>query len=223
MKPAQKQFRKQSDSTWPLVLAAFIFLLGVYLVFSALTTRSAQVVEVVNPRQAELERQQKVDYYKRQLGEKLNRSRSLAEHELVKEANQPAPRYHEPRGYRESVDGLPLDYETVTYAPREQSKPTASHFPDQRVAYDLRDDQNAEFWEEEARMQFLRQYLLNARAKGYDLAIDSNYNVIVKKTPQRLAQAQRVPQNTVEGSEILPKFVALRFRPPFFSPPPYCH
>ncbi len=223
MKPANKP--NQNTATWPLYLAAFIFLIGVYLVFNALGSGTREVEEVADPRQAELERLQKVEYYKRQLGEKLNRSRTLAEHEMIKESQQPSSSYHQEANYRQSVEGLPLDYETKTYAPREKSKPAEAYLPDQRVAYDLQEEQNAEFWEEEAQRKFLRQYLLNARAEGYDLAIDSNYNVIVKRSPKKIAQ-NRMPQNSVEPlvqNSILSPIVRLRFKAPFFVPPPYCH
>lgn len=215
--PKQKA-RGKEEATWPLYLAAFIFLIGVYLVFSALGSGSREVEEVVNPRQAEIEREQKIEYYKRQLGEKLNRSRTLAEHQMLKESQQPSSNYHQEAGYRQSVEGLPLDYEKKTYAPRDPSKLAEAYLPDQRVAYDLQEEQNAEFWEEEAQRKFLREYLLNARAQGYDLAIDSNYNVIVKRSPKKMAQ-NRMPQNTVEPTAT----IRLRFKAPFFVPPPYCH
>lgn len=213
----EKKAKDKDEASWPLYLAAFIFLLGIYLVFSALSSGQQQVEKTADPRQAELERQQKIEYYKRQLGEKLNRSRTLAEHEMSKQAKQAPSNYQHDGSYRRSLEGLPLDYENVTYAPREESKLPENHFPDQRVAYDLQSEQNADFWEEEARRKFLREYLLKARAQGYDLAIDSNYNVIVKRAPKKVAQAQRMPQNA------LVPFVQLRFKPPFFVPPPYCH
>lgn len=217
------QKRGKEEATWPLYLAAFIFLLGVYLVFSAMGSGNRKVEEAQDPRQAELEREQKVEYYKRQLGEKLNRSRTIAEHEMVKEAQQPKANYYHESNYRKSVEDLPLDYETVTYAPREQSKYAENYLPDQRVAYDLKDEQAADFWVEEAQRKFLRQYLLNARAQGYDLAIDTNYNVIVKRSPKKIAQ-NRMPQNTESAMhDLLLPFVRLRFTPPFFEPPPFCH
>ena len=231
-KPAPKPRGKKEEATWPLFLAAFVFLMGVYLVVNALSTGSREVEEVADPRQAELERQQKIEYYKRQLGEKLNRSRTIAEHEMIKESQKSAPSYHQEADYRQSVEGLPLDYEPVTYAPRDSSKYAENYLPDQRVAYDLQDDQNAEFWEEEARRKFLRQYLLNARAQGYDLAIDTDYNVIVKRSPKKVAQ-NRMPQDIGEPSvqlggeppvqHTLAPLVPLRFKPPFFVPPPYCN
>ena len=215
-KKGNPKTNQNDQASWPLVLAAVVFLLGVYLVFSALSSGTAEVEDVVDPRQAEFERQQKIEYYKRQLGEKLNRSRTLAEHQMIKQSRQAPAVYQQENGYRQSVEGIPIDYEAVTYAPREESKRADANLPDQRVAYDLQDDQNAEFWEEEARRKFMREYLLNARAQGYDLQIDSNYNVIVKGRPKRLAQAQRMPQNALEP------FTPLRFKPPFFVPPPYC-
>lgn len=212
---ASKKHRKD-EASWPLILASAIFLLGVYLVFNAITKGTAQVEEIADPRQAELEREQRVEYYKRQLGERINRSRTLAEHQMTKEARQAPPRYQQESGYRQSVEGLPLDYEAVSYAPREQSQQVQYDLPDHKIAYDLRDEQNADFWVEEAQRKFLREYLLNARAQGYDLVIDSNYNVIVRSGPKKVAQA-RMPQNALEP------LVLLRFKPPFFLPPPFCY
>lgn len=213
-KPSQK---RKDEVTWPLILAAAIFLLGVYLIINAIKPRM-QAVEPADPRQAELNRQQKIEYYKRQLGEKLNRSRNIAEYELRsgerrrEYAVQVRPLNSEPDA---SVDGLPLDYEKRDWAPREESQIVSGVHPDAKVAYELQEQQNKEFWEEEAQRLFLRQYIINARSKGYDVAIDRDYNVIVKRYPQKVA-GQRIPQSV--GDEV-EQFKALRFAPPFFVQP----
>jgi hypothetical protein len=212
MKPNPKPAQK--EAIWPLILAAAVFIFGVYLVLSALNKNpEIETDPEPNARSAELTREQKIEAYKRQLGEKLNRDRTIAEHRLTIEDReyQSAPA-QPPKDYRASLENLPMSYEHKDYAPREESKLVPYNPADHRVSYDLQEEQNAEFWEEEAQRMFLRQFVLNARAQGYDVAIDKQYNVIVRG-------GQRRPQNV---SYVGP-FNPVRYRRPFFRPPPYCH
>lgn len=205
---------RKEEATWPLYLAAAIFLLGVYLVVNALKPKGQPIAEP-DPRQAQLEHYQKVQFYKKQLGQKLNRERTYAEHELTSEQEQPQTVAAQTYSQEASVDGLPMDYEKQDWSHRDESKEVENYRPDQRVAYNLRDDQQQEFWEEEAQRMFLRQYIINARQQGYDVAIGSDYTVIVKKAPQKVA-GQRFPQSVQAPLE---SFHSLRFAPPFFIQP----
>lgn len=119
--------------------------------------------------------EERVRLHQDQVGAKLNRQRIRAQHERI---GLPDPRDGTPGWKPDSVmTGLPFDGQKNRYdsiVPN-GSRQTDSAEADIQSRVQLAKD--LEEWEQSAREEYIRQFKANARAMGYEVKIDRDYNV----------------------------------------------
>ena len=126
----------------------------------------------------------RVDFYRQQLGHRLNRQRVDVEVENVVRA--PSLGITDaPKSDRAMMYGAPLMPEGYyRTSPRDRSTPVHPDHPDARIQYGLQEEEHRDQFQQLADKAFAQEFISNARADGYDVTLDSEYNVIeVKNLP----------------------------------------
>mgnify|MGYP000884932140 FL=1 len=121
---------------------------------------------------------QQIEYYKRQIGQRLNRERISVE--VDNQLTAPALSGVETSvGRRSLLHGVPLmpeGYQPKSY--RDRSEPVPIDHPDARIQYGLQEEQDHDEFRKRADQSYVKEFIENARNEGYDVKFDSNMNVI---------------------------------------------
>lgn len=130
--------------------------------------------------QKKVEHQARVDFYREQLGRKLNRDRVRAE--LLNQGEAPSlTRQRPPVMDADPVlKGLPLDQEGshIYSLGRRSSEKLDENSPDGRIQSGLREQQERLAWERAAEKEAVAEFLQNARLQGYKVILDKDLNVV---------------------------------------------
>lgn len=121
---------------------------------------------------------QQIEYYKRQVGQRLNRDRISVE--VDNQLTAPALSGAEATVGRHSLlHGVPLmpeGYKPKSY--RDRSEPVPIDHPDARIQYGLQEEQDHDEFRRRADQAYIKEFIENAHNEGYDVKFDSNMNVI---------------------------------------------
>jgi hypothetical protein len=128
----------------------------------------------------------RVEFYKRQIGERLNSQRLGAQYANLESKALPSGKpktQHDPL-----LHGVPLDGEKHPVAKMEkppEEKPSVEGEIESFVAF----ERNLRDWEENARKQYIAEFMARAEAMGYRVQIDRNYNVLYEYVGERVPQS----------------------------------
>lgn len=121
---------------------------------------------------------QQVEYYKRQLGQRLNRDRIAVE--IDNQLAAPQLRGGEAIvSHKPHINGVPLMPEG--YQPkssRDRTEPVSIDHPDARIQYSLQEEQDRDEFQKKADKAYIKEFIDNARDEGFEVKLDSNLNVI---------------------------------------------
>ena len=155
--------------------------------------------------QKQVEHRARVDFYREQLGRKLNRDRVNAELLNQDEAPELSSRSLSSESADTMLRGLPLKQEGshIYEVSRRSSDRVDEDSPDQRIQHGLIEQQDRLAWEKAADKAAVEEFLANARAQGYKVILDKNLNVIdVKVLPKsERRQLQRQPAEVLDRTE----------------------
>jgi len=142
--------------------------------------------------QKQIEHRARVDFYREQLGRKLNRDRVKAELMNQGEAPELSSRSLGSEGTDLMLQGLPLQQEGshIYEVSRRGIGRTDENSPDQRIQHGLIEQQDRLAWEKAAERSAVDEFLANARAQGYKVILDKNLNVIDVKVLPRSERRQ---------------------------------
>jgi hypothetical protein len=168
-----------------LIACGFVMVIfAIILHGPAKAPRTNQELASQNP--TALPSDERVEFYKRQIGERLNSQRIGAQYENLgtKSVSGANSRFkHEP-----VLDGVPLAGEKhpveKMQKPPEQ-KPSVEGEIEGFVAF----ERNLRDWEENARKQYIAEFMARAEAMGYRVQIDRNYNVLYEYVGERVPQS----------------------------------
>jgi hypothetical protein len=186
----QAKEKEQEDSNrWlgPLLLVAAIFMgfVGYWNIERSAALRAAKAIPAADSRRTvSAEDRSRVDFYRHQLGHRLNRQRVDVEVENV--VRSPSLGLADaPKSDRAMMYGVPLMPEGYfRSSPRDRSTPLHPDHPDARIQYGLQEEEHRDQFQQMADKAFAQEFISNARANGYDVTLDSEYNVIdVKNLP----------------------------------------
>ncbi|MBK7889854.1 MAG: hypothetical protein IPJ84_03125 [Bdellovibrionales bacterium] len=188
-RPAVQPLRTDKDepAAWwfgPLLMLATVLLFGLgwfHVQRSKSTNRSeprtesmAQKIE----REKAANTRQQIEYYKHQIGQRLNRDRISVE--VDNQLTAPALSGAETTiGRRSLIHGVPLmpeGYRPKSY--RDRSEPVPIDHPDARIQYGLQEEQDHDEFRRRADQAYIKEFIENAHDEGYDVKFDSNMNVI---------------------------------------------
>lgn len=188
-RPAVHPLRTDKDepAAWwfgPLLMLATALLFGLgwfHVQRSKGVKRSEFQAESAVPK-AEQDRvanaKRQVEYYKQQIGQRLNRERISVE--IDNQLTAPALSGVESTvGRRSSMHGVPLmpeGFQPKGY--RDRSEPVPIDHPDARIQYGLQEEQDHDEFRKRADQAYVKEFIENARNEGYDVKFDSNMNVI---------------------------------------------
>lgn len=185
-KVEQRAYKESNRWLGPLLLIAAIFMgfLGYWNIerSSALrSTKATPAADVKKP--VSSEDRSRVDFYRQQLGHRLNRQRVDVEVENV--VRSPSLGMTDaPKADRAMMYGAPLMPEGYyKSSARDRTEPVHPDHPDARIRYGLQEEEHRDQFQRLADKAFTQEFISNARANGYEVILDANYNVIdVKKT-----------------------------------------
>lgn len=126
----------------------------------------------------------RVDYYRKTIGRKLNIERVGVEYENQVSApriSKSAKKAVEP----DMLRGLPLASEPHhRRSSRDRSEPINPDYADTRVQYDLREQELFNDWEKRSREAYIEQFIANAAKAGYRVKVDkSGVATVVGRVP----------------------------------------
>jgi len=184
-----KEAEPEESNRWlgPLLLVAAIFMgfVGYWNIERSAAMRAARANPATDSkRPVNSEDRSRVDFYRQQLGHRLNRQRVDVEVENVVRA--PSLGITDaPKSDRAMMYGAPLMPEGYyRTSPRDRSTPVHPDHPDARIQYGLQEEEHRDQFQQLADKAFAQEFISNARADGYDVTLDSEYNVIeVKNLP----------------------------------------
>lgn len=130
-------------------------------------------------REAEQALRDRVLFHRNLTGGKLNRDRVGIE--VENQVTAPSlPTLAKPVRPPDVMAGLPLVAEPHHRAKAsERIEPLSPNFADTNVMHSLREQQAANDWEEQAREQYIKEFIANAARAGYQVKVDSNGVVTV--------------------------------------------
>lgn len=132
---------------------------------------------------ATAEDRMRVDFYRQQLGHRLNQQRVDVEVQNYRRApslsDVDRPGTHQSNMMR----GLPLAPQTLenttgVYSSRFRTTPLSSDHPDARIYYGLQEEQDRDEYARQVDRDYVEEFVKNARREGLKVELDSDYNVI---------------------------------------------
>jgi hypothetical protein len=200
--------------------ASVFFLASFALIFVAYVSRKPthmnaelDLAGVVQESSTQRASEEQVQKYREQLGEKLNRERIGIEYENTFTSRSRPLRV-------ETAPSDPLAEPSVQSLAQQNDPVLPKSGAEAAVEYAVAEKQNFQNWTVEARQQFLRDYVANARAQGYDVRIDRDYNVQVVRGPQSVGEPERKPQSISDDLPMAKPTLSLRFMyAPFCASP----
>lgn len=195
VRPQAKEKEQDDSNRWlgPLLLVAALFMgfVGYWNIERSAAMRAAKSIPATDAkRQVNSDDRSRVDFYRQQLGHRLNRQRVDVEVENV--VRSPTLGISDvPKSDRAMMYGAPLMPEGYyRTSPRDRSTPVHPDHPDARIQYGLQEEEHRDQFQQMADKAFTQEFISNARANGYDVKLDSEYNVIDVKV---LPGQSRVP------------------------------
>ena len=178
---------KDEPAAWwfgPLLMLATVLLFGLgwlHVQRSKGVNRSESRTELA-AQKTEQEKaantRRQIEYYKRQVGQRLNRERISVE--IDNQVMAPALSGTETTVGRSSlIHGVPLmpeGYRPKSY--RDRTEPVPIDHPDARIQYGLQEEQDHDEFRKRADQAYIKEFIENAHNEGYDIKFDSNMNVI---------------------------------------------
>lgn len=195
VRPVAKEKEQEESNRWlgPLLLIAAIFMgiVGYWNIERSSALRAAKSIPVADSkRPVNSEDRSRVDFYRQQLGHRLNRQRVDVEVENI--VRSPSLGLTDaPKSDRAMMYGAPLMPEGYyNMSPRDRTTPVHPDHPDARIQYGLQEEEHRDQFQKLADKAFAQEFISNARANGYDITLDSDYNVIDVKN---VSGQSRVP------------------------------
>lgn len=147
------------------------------------------------------ENEAKVEFYRKQLGHRLNRDRVNVE--LQNSRSAPAI---EPGAVRQTdrsmMSGVPLmqeNYVDQNYGPRTESQPVPIDRPDARIQYSLQEEQHRAEFDRRVEQRDIDEFVENARREGVHVILDADANVI---NVERITGSDRGGKTRTPGSAL---------------------
>ncbi len=128
----------------------------------------------------------RVEFYKRQIGDRLNSERLSAQYANLPSKSLPNEKYR--KKHDAVLHGAPLAGEKHPVARMEkpaQEKQSVEGEIESFVAF----EKNLRDWEANARKQYVAEFMARAEAMGYRVQIDRNYNVLYEYVGDRSPQS----------------------------------
>lgn len=164
-----------------LATGAMVFL-G-WLHFYKMDSRRSSGGESISSQAAFDSARTKIEFYKKQLGRRLNRDRVQVE--LDNQWTAPPLKSNETNaessgsGIMMGVPLLPEGYGSKSSRDRDrQTQPISMDHPDSRIQYSLQEEQLRDETQKASDQQYIREFIDNARREGYDVKLNSNLEVI---------------------------------------------
>lgn len=195
VRPQEKEIERDESNRWlgPTLLVAAIFMgfVAYWNIERSSTLRTAKSIPAADSGlPLSSEDRSRVDFYRQQLGHRLNRQRVDVEVENVTRSPSLGAT-DAPRSDRAMMYGVPLmpeGYYKTSF--RDRSTPLHPDHPDARIQYGLQEEEHRDQFQKLADKAFAQEFISNARANGYDVTLDSEYNVIDVKN---VSGQSRVP------------------------------
>jgi hypothetical protein len=171
---------KKKETEWwlgPLLMLSALLLLGLGWLHIERNEIARQAVGHPTTADRERERLDRIEFYRTQLGQRLNRSR--VDTELKNE--RMAPRLSEtdtPRAGDSMMRGVPLMPENYESRFQDRKEPVHPDHPDARIQYGLQDEQHHDEFQKVVEREYVTEFVENARRQGYNIKLDKNLNVI---------------------------------------------
>lgn len=126
------------------------------------------------------ETKSKIDFYRNQLGHRLNRDRVNVE--IMNSRVAPSlDATLSPKVDRSMMRGVPLmqeNYVDQNYGSRMKTDPVPSDHPDARIQYGLQEEQHRDEFDRRVQQEYLREFVENARLDGVKVVLDKEGNVV---------------------------------------------
>ena len=123
---------------------------------------------------------QKIDFYRAQLGHRLNRDRVNVE--ILNSRVAPSLETNlATRPDRSMMTGVPLmqeNYVEQNFGPGTKTEPVHIDYPDARIQYGLQEEQHREEFDRRVEREYAREFVENARRDGVHVVLDKDGNVI---------------------------------------------
>ena len=186
---SQPQSEQEKDRSLVILFALFIGTMGLVYYFLMPTLR--QPISLKHPKYSEEEEKSLVQMHRYETGAELNSGRTNAEYKNMLTAPAlPASSARVKPG--SMMDGLPLQQENnLRTNARDRLEVANPNDPDHRVEYILQDEQQAREWEEQAQKEYLREFAKKAHDAGYQVRINENLDVDVRRDPSAAATGRR--------------------------------
>lgn len=137
------------------------------------------VIDEAALKAAEQALRDRVQFHRNLTGGKLNRERIRVE--VENQMSAPIqPTKTQPVQVQDVMTGVPLVAEPVQNSSyRDRLQAANPDHPDSRIMYTLQEQQAANDWEEQAREQYINEFIANAARAGYKVKVDKNGVVTV--------------------------------------------
>lgn len=129
--------------------------------------------------------QDRVERYRQELGEKLNLDRIRVQHKNIADMRVGNVIKQGP-DYDPVLTGVPLDGEKPFAIERKSPK---YHDLSSEIRTRVEFEHKLEEWESEARAHYIEEFVANAKAMGYRVQIDADYNVYYESVEARMPQS----------------------------------
>lgn len=166
-----------------LLAAALLGFIGYWNVQYSQKHAVVRAKPVASQTGATAEDRTRVDFYRQQLGHRLNQQRVDVEIQNYTRAPSLSvadrPGAHAPN----MMMGLPLAPQTVenstgVYSSRFRTTPISPDHPDARIQYGLQEEEHRDEYTRQVNKDYVEEFVRNAQREGLKVEIDSNYNVI---------------------------------------------
>ena len=194
----QGRVDQEKDRSLVILFALFIGTMGLVYYFLMPTLR--QPISLKHPKYSQEEEKSLVQMHRYETGAELNSGRTNAEYKNMLTAPAlPASSARVKSG--SMMDGLPLQQENnLRTNARDRLEVANPNDPDHRVEYILQDEQQAQEWEERAQKEYLREFARKAHDAGYQVRINENLDVDVRRDPSAGGTGRR-PGNATRVRE----------------------
>ena len=150
------------------------------------------------------ETKSKIDFYRQQLGHRLNRDRvnvEILNSRVAPELDSEL----KPKMDRSMMRGVPLmqeNYVDQNYGSRMKTEPVPMDHPDARIQYGLQEEQHRDEYDRRVQQEYLREFVENARRDGVKVVLDKEGNVVqVEEIRGGGSNSGRTPGGYSSGSD----------------------
>lgn len=166
-----------------LCAAALLGFVGYWNVQHSQRQNVVRSKPVAGDASASAEDRSRVDFYRQQLGHRLNRQRVDVEIQNYTRAPSLTASDRPGTGDTKMMMGLPLAPQTVenttgVYSSRFRTTPISPDHPDARIQYGLQEEEHRDEYTRQVNKDYAEEFVRNARREGLKVELDSEYNVI---------------------------------------------